>query len=78
MSCGKMASGGSQSGSSLASDLVQIQQYQFRIEYFMKRVEYLERLPVTKSTIAQIQNYKHHILQLKKRNKVLRDEIDRC
>ena len=44
----------------------------------MKRVEYLEGLPVTNSTIAQIQNYKHHILQLETRNKVLRDKIDRC
>ena len=72
-----MASGGCQSGSFLASDLTQIQQNQFRIEDFMKRVEYLESLPVTSSTIAQIQNYKHHILQLETRNKVLRDKIDR-
>ena len=63
-----MASGGYQCGSPLASDLAQIQQNLFRIEDFMKRVEYLESLPVTSSTIAQIQNYKHHILQLETRN----------
>ena len=44
----------------------------------MKRVEYLENFPVTSSTIAQIQNYKHNFLQLETRNKVLRDKMDRC